>query len=78
MHEHKYMAREAVRKSLVLLKNGKIPGDAPQLQLPKTLSNVSLLPLPKKMPSTNDGLISVQFNCLFLNWWRSFLLIVLT
>ncbi|CAN6247301.1 unnamed protein product [Urochloa humidicola] len=42
-HEHRDLAREAVRKSLVLLKNGK-PGDKP------------LLPLPKK-PSGNGGIL---------------------
>ena len=36
--EHRDLAREAARKSLVLLKNGKTPSDAP------------LLPLPKKAP----------------------------
>ena len=36
--EHRELAREAVRKSLVLLKNGKYPAAKP------------LLPLPKKAP----------------------------
>ncbi|CAN1313654.1 Beta-glucosidase BoGH3B, partial [Linum perenne] len=34
-HEHRELAREAVRKSLVLLKNGKSSGDKPMLPLPK-------------------------------------------
>ncbi|CAN1152612.1 Beta-glucosidase BoGH3B [Linum perenne] len=33
--EHRELAREAVRKSLVLLKNGKSSGDKPMLPLPK-------------------------------------------
>ncbi|KAM3229496.1 hypothetical protein ACQJBY_060383 [Aegilops geniculata] len=72
------MAREVARKSSVILKNGKTPSDAPLQQLPKTLSDAQLLPLPKKMTNTNDGLICVQLHCLFLNQWRSFLLIILT
>ncbi|XP_039782568.1 beta-glucosidase BoGH3B-like isoform X4 [Panicum virgatum] len=37
--EHRDLAREAVRKSLVLLKNGK-PGDAPLLPLPKKAAKI--------------------------------------
>uniref|UniRef100_A0A0D3F092 Glycoside hydrolase family 3 N-terminal domain-containing protein n=1 Tax=Oryza barthii TaxID=65489 RepID=A0A0D3F092_9ORYZ len=37
--EHRDLAREAVRKSLVLLKNGK-PGDAPLLPLPKRARSI--------------------------------------
>ncbi|GJN23310.1 hypothetical protein PR202_gb10947 [Eleusine coracana subsp. coracana] len=37
--EHRDLAREAVRKSLVLLKNGK-PGDAPLLPLPKKTAKI--------------------------------------
>ncbi|KAF0895953.1 hypothetical protein E2562_018026 [Oryza meyeriana var. granulata] len=37
--EHRDLAREAVRKSLVLLKNGK-PGDAPLLPLPKKARSI--------------------------------------
>ncbi|KAJ1293594.1 hypothetical protein BS78_01G080600 [Paspalum vaginatum] len=37
--EHRDLAREAVRKSLVLLKNGK-PGDAPLLPLPKKATKI--------------------------------------
>ena len=37
--EHRDLAREAVRKSLVLLKNGK-PGDAPLLPLPKKAARI--------------------------------------
>jgi len=36
---HRDLAREAVRKSLVLLKNGN-PGEAPLLPLPKTVPKV--------------------------------------
>uniref|UniRef100_A0A8R7TV22 Glycoside hydrolase family 3 C-terminal domain-containing protein n=1 Tax=Triticum urartu TaxID=4572 RepID=A0A8R7TV22_TRIUA len=78
MHDQRDMAREVARKSLVILKNGKTPSDAPLHQLPKMPSDAQLLPLPKKMTSTNDGLICVQLHCLFLNQWRSFLLIILT
>jgi beta-glucosidase-like glycosyl hydrolase len=38
-HAHKSLAREAVRKSLVLLKNGKI-GDAPLLPLNRDAKKV--------------------------------------
>ncbi|CAN6237028.1 unnamed protein product [Urochloa humidicola] len=42
--KHRDLAREAVRKSLVLLKNGKKPGDTPLLPLPKNPSgNGSIL-----------------------------------
>ncbi|KAM0944132.1 putative glucan 1,3-beta-glucosidase [Dioscorea sansibarensis] len=37
--EHRELAREAVRKSLVLLKNGK-PGNAPMLPLPKKAKKI--------------------------------------
>lgn len=37
--EHRELAREAVRKSLVLLKNGK-PGDKPMLPLPKKAKKI--------------------------------------
>ncbi|CAO2193199.1 unnamed protein product [Urochloa humidicola] len=37
--EHRALAREAVRRSLVLLKNGK-PGEAPLLPLPKKASRI--------------------------------------
>eukprot|EP00494_Astrolonche_serrata_P031236 UN31505 len=77
MHDQRDMAREVARKSLVILKNGETPSGAPLHQLPKTPSDAQLLPLPKKMTSTNDGLICVQLHCLFLNQWRSFLLIIL-
>jgi beta-glucosidase len=40
--EHRDLAREAVRKSLVLLKNGK-PGDKPLLPLPKKAHTGSIL-----------------------------------
>lgn len=39
MQEHRELAREAVRKSLVLLKNGK-KGDKPLLPLPKKASKI--------------------------------------
>ncbi|TVU31471.1 hypothetical protein EJB05_23157, partial [Eragrostis curvula] len=41
--EHRDLAREAVRKSLVLLKNGKPGADKPMLPLPKTASKGSIL-----------------------------------
>ncbi|KAK4856814.1 hypothetical protein QYF36_021589 [Acer negundo] len=44
--EHRELAKEAVRKSLVLLKNGKY-ADKPLLPLPKKTTK-PLLPLPKK------------------------------
>ncbi|KAL9250000.1 Beta-glucosidase BoGH3B-like protein [Drosera capensis] len=37
--EHRYLAREAVRKSLVLLKNGE-PGDEPLLPLPRKAKKI--------------------------------------
>ncbi|KAL0729597.1 hypothetical protein Bca4012_025690 [Brassica carinata] len=38
--EHRELAREAVRKSLVLLKNGKYKGDEPLLPLPKKTGKI--------------------------------------
>ncbi|KAL0875888.1 hypothetical protein Bca101_025593 [Brassica carinata] len=38
--EHRELAREAVRKSLVLLKNGKYKGDKPLLPLPKKTGKI--------------------------------------
>ncbi|KAM1342640.1 hypothetical protein ACFX2F_006938 [Malus domestica] len=37
---HRDLGREAVRKSLVLLKNGKTPNDAPMLPLPRTAKRI--------------------------------------